>query len=154
MRTLVIAAALGCGAMGGVFFAFSTFIMAGLKRLPAPEGIRAMQSINVTAVRPAFMALLFGTAALCVLVAIRAVMTWGDRRALLLLAGAAVYLLGAIVLTAAYNVPRNDALAALDPSSAGAAAHWVTYVREWTLANHLRTVASLAASLCLILALV
>jgi uncharacterized membrane protein len=140
--------------MGGVFFAFSTFIMAGLKRLPAPEGIRAMQSINVTAVRPAFMALLFGTAALCVLVAIRAVMTWGDRRALLLLAGAAVYLLGAIVLTAAYNVPRNDALAALDPSSAGAAAHWVTYVREWTLANHLRTVASLAASLCLILALV
>ena len=154
MRTLVIATALGCGAMGGVFFAFSTFIMAGLKRLPAPEGIRAMQSINVTAVRPMFMALLFGTAALCLVVAVRAVMTWGDRRAVLLLAGAVLYLLGSIVLTAAYNVPRNDALAALDPSSAGAAAHWATYLREWTLANHVRTLSSLAASLCLILALV
>ena len=32
-----------------MFFAFSTFVMQALDRLPAPQGIAAMQSINVTA---------------------------------------------------------------------------------------------------------
>lgn len=31
--------------MGGVFFAFSTFVMDGLRRLPPAQGIAAMQSI-------------------------------------------------------------------------------------------------------------
>lgn len=38
--------------MGGVLYAFSSFVMAGLKRLPPDHGMTAMQSINVTAVRP------------------------------------------------------------------------------------------------------
>src|ERR687895_14764 len=47
--------ALGCGLVAGVFFAFSTFVMAALRRLPAAEGITAMQWINILAVTPAFM---------------------------------------------------------------------------------------------------
>ncbi len=35
-----------CGLVAGVFFAFSTFVMSGLARLPPADGIRAMQSIN------------------------------------------------------------------------------------------------------------
>lgn len=58
---LTVAAVLGCGLNAGVFFAFSGFVMAALRRLPAPQGIAAMQSINVTAVRPPLMAALFGT---------------------------------------------------------------------------------------------
>ena len=57
--------ALGCGLVAGVFFAFSTFVMAALKRLPAAEGIAAMQSINILAVTPIFMTTLFGTAVAC-----------------------------------------------------------------------------------------
>jgi uncharacterized membrane protein len=57
-----LAATLGCGLNTGVFFAFSTFVMPALKRLPAVQGIAAMQSINKLAVTPAFMAVLFGTA--------------------------------------------------------------------------------------------
>jgi hypothetical protein len=63
---LTIAAAIGCGAMGGVFFASSAFVMAALRRLPAAQAVAAMQSINVTAVTPPFMLALFGTAVACV----------------------------------------------------------------------------------------
>ena len=41
-----LATTLGCGLNAGVFFAFSTFVMPALKRLPAAQGIAAMQSIN------------------------------------------------------------------------------------------------------------
>ena len=52
---LTLFAALGCGVVAGVFFAFSTFVMRALARLPARQGIAAMQAINVAAVTPAFM---------------------------------------------------------------------------------------------------
>ena len=60
---LTLVTALGCGLNAGVFFAFSTFVMAGLRRLPAPQAIAAMQSINVTRRTPAFMTALLGTGA-------------------------------------------------------------------------------------------
>ena len=59
---LTLLAALSCAMMAGVFFAFSTFVMKALARLPAQQGIGAMQAINVAAVTFAFMAALFGTA--------------------------------------------------------------------------------------------
>lgn len=63
-----------------------------------------------------------------------------------LLAGSVLYLLGVIALTAVYHVPRNDALAAVDPAGAGASGHWTRYVVGWTRWNHLRTAAPLAAA--------
>ena len=152
MRTLTIVTAVGAGAMGGVFFTFSAFVMPALARLPAPQGISAMQSINITAVRPVFMTALFGTAALCVVLAVNAFRTWGDRRALLLLIGAAVYAVGVIVLTAAYHVPLNDSLATLDPASPGAVATWNDYVGHWTTWNHVRAGSGIVASAAFILA--
>jgi uncharacterized membrane protein len=125
--------------MGGVFFAFSTFVMAALRRLPAAQGIAAMQSINVVAVTPLFMTALFGTAALCIALVVL------DSSGLVL-AAAATYLLGVIGVTMAYNVPRNAALAALEPAAPAAAEAWARYVREWTAANHVRTLAGLAAA--------
>lgn len=44
---LAALAALGSALMAGTFFAFSSFIMGALGRLPPAEGISAMQSINV-----------------------------------------------------------------------------------------------------------
>ena len=49
---LTVGTALGCGLIAGVFFAFSTFVMKALIRLPASQGIAVMQSINVVAVTP------------------------------------------------------------------------------------------------------
>jgi len=64
-----------------------------------------------------------------------------------------LYLVGAIVVTIAANVPLNDALAVTRPDGAGAADRWSGYLRRWTAWNHLRTAAALAATGLLIVAL-
>jgi uncharacterized membrane protein len=150
---LTVVAALGCGLNAGVFFAFSSFVMKALARLQPAQGIAAMQSINLVAVTPAFMAALFGTAAACVALVVWALVDWNAAFAPYLLAGGACYLLGTIGLTITYHVPRNDALAALPPQHAEAAGRWTRYVAEWTSGNHLRTAASLAAAVSFTLAL-
>src|SRR5919107_1503583 len=107
---LTFVAALGCGVMAGVFFAFSAFVMRALARLPAQQGIAAMQAINVAAVTFAFMAALFGTAAACGALAVWSLFAWDERFAPYLLVGSALYLIGTILLTIVYHVPRNEAL--------------------------------------------
>lgn len=151
---LTFVAALGCGAMGGVFFAFSTFVMRGLGRLPAPQGIAAMQSINVTAVTPPFMLALFGTAAACVAVVISSWSRWGEPGTAAGLTGSLLYLVGTILVTIAFNVPRNDALAAVAAHGAEGARQWADYLRTWTAWNHVRTVAAIAAAVLITWSLV
>jgi len=138
--------ALGCGLMAGAFFAFSTFVMKALSTLPPAQAIRAMQAMNVFAPRGLFLATLLGTALACVALAVQAVLGWSQPGAALRLGGGLAYLLGACLVTIAANVPRNDALAALDPDSVNAAAEWMRYLVEWTTWNHVRTVASLVAA--------
>lgn len=140
--TLTLIAALGSALMAGALFAFSSFVMHA-----------AMQSINVSAMRPVFMAGLFGTAATCVALVVIAFVNWGDRETPLLLAGSALYLVGTILLTMGYHVPLNNALADIDPNGAGAAAHWTSYVSRWTAGNHVRVLAGLAAAAVFTLAL-
>ncbi|MCW2539340.1 MAG: hypothetical protein JWN95_1065 [Frankiales bacterium] len=63
---------LGAGLVAGVFFAFSSFVMAGLRRLPASQGMAAMQGINKSAPTAWFMSVLFGTAIVCSALAVSA----------------------------------------------------------------------------------
>ena len=150
---LVVAAAVGSGLMGGAFFAFSSFVMAGLRRMPPEHGMAAMQSINVTAVTPVFMAGLFLTSAVCAAAAVWAVADWRDPASIFVLAGSGLYLGGVLVLTAAFHVPRNNALAAADPGSAEGAAVWARYLRDWTRGNHVRTITAAAAVVAFAIAL-
>src|SRR5688500_1763595 len=105
MEMLTVCTAIACAAMGGVFFAFSSFVMQGLKALPPAHGITAMQSINVTAVTPIFMTALFGTAAACVAVLVSAVIEWHDTASGYLIASSLSYLVGAIRGPTAFNAP-------------------------------------------------
>ena len=139
MTGLTIATALACMLATGALFAFSAFVMGALDRLAPEHGLLAMQSINRRAVTPAFMTALFAPAAACVVVAI------GDGGTLAS-AGAALYLLGPVGITIAGNVPLNDALARIDPDSAGAAERWREYARRWTALNHLRVVLGVAGA--------
>jgi uncharacterized membrane protein len=150
---LTLLAALGCAMMAGVFFAFSAFVMKALARLPAQQGIEAMQVINVAAVTLAFMAALFGTAAACGALAVWALFAWDERFAPYLLVGSALYLIGTILLTIVYHVPRNEALARVEPHSAEAESHWKRYLSGWTAWNHLRAATALAAAATLTIAL-
>ncbi len=149
---VALAAAVGAGVNGGVFFAFSSFVMPALRRLPDADGIAAMQSVNVTAVRPVFMSVLFGTAALCLVLIAWAIVSWDDASPWLI-AGGALFLLGVIGVTIAANVPINDAVAALDPHAPGAARAWTDHARDWTLWNHVRAVAGAAAAVAFTVAL-
>ena len=146
--TVVVAVtAVATAAVGGVFLAFSTFVMAGLARLPEGRGADAMRSINVTAVRVPFMIAFVGAALLSVAVVVLGFRSDDAAVRLLLILGGAAYLLGAFGLTIARNVPLNDALEASEGAT------WPTYLRAWTAANHVRTVTSLAASALLLVAL-
>jgi uncharacterized membrane protein len=146
-----LATALGCGLIAGVFFAFSAFVMKALARLPAELGVAAMQAINVAAVTFAFMAALFGTAAACGALAVWALFAWDEGFAPYLLVGSALYLIGTILLTIVYHVPRNEALARVEPHSAEI--HWRRYLSGWTAWNHLRAATALAAAATLTIAL-
>lgn len=148
LTIVILLAALGCGLIAGAFFAFSSFVMGALARLPAPQGIAAMQSINIVVINPVFLGVLFGTGALCIGLMIAALGRWPAPGSAWLLAGGALYLVGTILVTMSCNVPRNNALAALDPAAADAAGYWTRYVAGWTAWNHVRAVAAaLAAAL-------
>ena len=149
LTALTMITALGCGLSAGALFAFSSFVMPALARLPAPQGIAAMQSINVQAVTPVFMTALFGTAVACIALCIWALADWDDSYGPWLLAGGVLYLAGTAGLTMAYHVPRNNALAKADPMSAEGADLWRSYSREWTAGNHVRVAAGLAAAAAL-----
>jgi uncharacterized membrane protein len=153
LLVLEFATALGCGLVAGVFFAFSTFVMRALAQLPPAQGIAAMQSVNVVVINPWFMAAFLGTAVACVVLAVSSLFTWDRPGAIYLLVGGLLYVVGTFVVTMLFNVPRNDALAAVDPTSADGAKLWARYVVEWTAWNHVRAAAALAAAASLTIAL-
>ncbi len=153
LRVLTLISALGSGLVGGMFFAFSTLIMKAFNELPPAQGIAAMQSIYVTVINPLFMSAFFGTAATCAILTISSLLNWHRPGGGFLLVGSLLYLFGTILVTIAFNVPRNDALAAVDPASAEGASLWAGWVASWTAWNHVRTAAALAAAAALSIAL-
>ena len=150
---LTLVTAVACGLVAGFFFAFSTTVMKALARLPAAQGMAAMQSINVVVINPLVMLALFGTALACVVLVVASFVELGEAYAVYLLLGGLLYIAGVVVLTMAYHVPRNDALATADPNGADAASHWNRYVRTWTAWNHARTVTAIIASALMLIGL-
>ena len=64
----------------------------------------------------------------------------------MVIAASLAYVAGSVLVTMAFNVPRNDALVAVSPDSAAAARLWVDYLSSWTAWNHVRTIASVLAT--------
>ena len=153
LSVLTAAALIGSGLNAGVQFAFSSFVMPGLKRIPAPAGIRAMQSINVMAVRPPFMSVFLGTTILAVGLLIASVVSWGADWAMWNAVGAVLFLAGTFVVTAAYHVPRNNLLADFDADSEMGAAYWRRYRAEWVRINHIRWMSGTLAAIAFLFSL-
>jgi uncharacterized membrane protein len=140
----VVAAVLG-GLTAGAFLAFSTFVVQGLDRNPAPVAIAAMQGINVTAPHPLFMLPLFGGPLVGVAAAIASAEAW-------VIVGAVAGFVPAL-MTAGYHIPRNNALDRVDPAAPDADATWRRYVRQWVGGNHVRTLGGLVGSAAMTIAL-
>jgi uncharacterized membrane protein len=142
-------AAVGSGLMAGLLFAFSNFVMKALTRLPAEQGMAAMQLINVTIVNPMFLLLFLGTGVLCVVLALYAIRQQQSTTTVLLLLGSAFYLAGTVGVTMVFNVPLNNALAGSKAAVSVAQDVWPSYVKAWLFWNHVRTFVSFAAAVSL-----
>ena len=149
-----ILASLGAALIGGVFFAFSSFVMKALARVPPAEGIAAMQSINVVVLNPSFLGVFTGTAVLSLLIAAVAATGWGTATAPWFLAGAVLYVAGTFLVTALGNVPLNKQLAAVAPADAGSLPVWEDYLDRWTRLNTIRACAAMASALMFIVGLI
>ena len=154
MPIVGIAAVLGTAIVGGAFFAFSSFIMKALARVPSAEGIAAMQSINVVVINPSFLGAFMGTALLSAGVIVMALLNSGHPSAMFFLGGAVLYFAGTFLVTMFGNVPLNNQLAAASVNDPDAAVLWTHYLDRWTVWNHVRTAAAMVASLLFTLGLV
>lgn len=150
---LEILAIIGAGLTAGIFFAFSTFVMAALARIPPEQGIAAMNSINITVINPWFFSVFFGTPIVCAILAVMALLKWSEPGTALILAGCLIYILGSLVVTMVFNVPLNNALAAVTSAAGEGGALWTRYLSEWTFWNTVRTIAPLLAMLLFIIAM-
>jgi uncharacterized membrane protein len=133
---------------GGVFFAFSTFVTAGARRLPAVEAVHSFQAMNravpSSLYLPVFLLSGLGGAATAIVALVAGGSGW-------LIAGGAVAFV-ALVVSMAVNIPRNNVLDTL--KDADAAAGWADYIGVWAVANHLRTLLCFVAVALLVTGLV
>jgi uncharacterized membrane protein len=153
LEALAFVLALGSGLVAGIFFAFSTFVMRALARLPAADGIAAMQSINIVVINPLFLGVFMGTALLGLVAGAMTLIDWQGAASICLLAGSALYAIGCFGVTLLGNVPLNNALAKVAAESAEGRAVWARYLQDWVRWNHVRTIAALLAGAAFILAL-
>ena len=147
-------AVLGSALVGGIFFAFSSFVMKALARVPSEEGIGAMQAINVVVLNPSFLGAFMGTAMVSLGTGGLALAGWGRPSAPFFLGGALFYLVGTILVTVLGNVPLNDQLAAVSATDPAARDVWEHYLGRWTMWNHVRTAAAMVAALLYSLGLI
>jgi len=137
--------ALGCALLGGVYFAFSAFIMTALGQVGS-AGTAAMNSINRVILKSGFMPLFFGTTLACAALAVIGLLHWQSAGSLRLIGGGLLYVGGMFGVTMFCNVPLNNALQAVTTESRTGTAIWNDYLRRWTRWNHVRTVSCLGAA--------
>jgi uncharacterized membrane protein len=151
---LIQFAILAYALVGGVFLAFSDFIMRSLALTGGHGGVEAMQVINREVFRWVFMALFLGMAAVSLIIAgYGAFGLSGPAGTLIMMAGL-VYLIGCFGVTVFFNVPMNEALAGMEMSSGTTRDYWLqTYVPRWTFWNSVRTIACAVSAALLLFGL-
>lgn len=130
-------------AIFGFFFAWVCSTMWGLDAAEPRVAIAAMQAMNASVRNAVFFPAFFLTP---VAMAITAALLLNAQRdaAIAFGIGAAIYLIGGLILTLAVNVPMNEALAhiAIPDDPIAAADIWQSYSERWQIWNQIRTVAS------------
>lgn len=96
------------GMLSGLLYAFSVSVIPGLRDLVAQEHIATMQRINVRIINPAFMLTLLGPTGL---IPLAAFLHRDNASFPLLLAAAALHIIGVNGVTIVGNVPLNNRLA-------------------------------------------
>lgn len=146
--------ALWAAVVGGVFSAFSEFIMSALLKAEPGSGIEAMQHINRDVIKTQFVAGILSIAVFSSLFALYSLAVFEGAALVTLVLASLVYLPSVFFMTLFGNVPMNNRLENLDHNSTQAHAYWKDYGQKWTRLNHIRSIGSLiTAGLYLIAAI-
>ncbi|MEZ6000244.1 DUF1772 domain-containing protein [Hyphomonas sp.] len=140
--------------VAGVFLTFSDFVMRSLAATQPEGGIEAMQQINRKVFRTLFMILLLGMAAASPLMAVAAFWQGSGPATVWIVAAAVTYVVGTFGVTVVFNVPMNERLDRMAHDSAAAAGYWRRYVPVWSFWNSVRTLASAASAIFMLMAVV
>jgi uncharacterized membrane protein len=142
------------GLVGGVFLAFSDFIMRALSKTGGSGGVEAMQIINREVFRWVFMTLFLGMGAVSLVIVWYGATNLAHPSGAVIVLAALAYLIGCFGVTVAFNVPMNEALAGMDLTRASTRAYWTEiYLPRWTFWNTVRTLACWAAAVLLLVGL-
>lgn len=148
-----------CALVAGFVFAFASVVMPGIQSLNNRDFVRAFRAMDGVIQRnqPLFLLVWVGSV---VALLISLVLGFGYLRGiehLMLIAAAAVYLLGVQLPTATINIPLNNWLQELNPDSASDTelqAARNRFERRWVRWNRIRSVfAALASTLLIVLLL-
>ena len=154
-QIVTVLAALGSAAFGGVLFGFSTLVMPGLDDSPPEAAVATMQQVNKVAPRSLLAVDMVVTLALCLVVAVTALLRLrrdGGLGSGLVLLGCLLYV-ASFVVTAIYHIPHNDAFASVAADGPHAAQAWHDYARPWELWNHVRAACALTGSAAMVVGL-
>ncbi|MBZ5738283.1 anthrone oxygenase family protein [Nocardioides mangrovi] len=133
---ILLAATLAAGLQAGTYYTWACGVMPGLAKVDDRTFVSTMTHVNVAIVNPVFMLSFLGAPAL----AAAAVVASPSGARGWAIAGLALAI-GTVAITAAGNVPLNNALA--DGGSRGA------FESAWVALNIARTLTSTAALGCL-----
>jgi len=148
---MLIAAIITTGLVAGLFFGFACAVMTGLRRVDDAQFVAVMQAINVRILNGWFLLCFVGAPLLTVAALIVAI--FGDSGRVWPI-GAAVGLTAvSYLITAAANVPLNNALDAAGSPAADPSAVRARFEGPWVRWNIARTLASTGAFGALLLAL-
>ena len=149
---LIQCAIIGYAFVGGVFLAFSDFIMRALGMTSGFGGVEAMQMINREVFRWVFMALFLGMAAVSLVIVGYGAIDLSGPAGTPIMLGGLCYLVGCFGVTVFLNVPMNKALAGMEMTDAQTRNYWLqTYLPRWTFWNSVRAMACAISAALLLL---
>src|SRR5947208_11588991 len=128
----LLAAALGTGIAGSLFFA--------LAWISAAERMNS----TVVVVHSKVMLPFLGTALLCVALVVRSLFLWKQPAARYALAAGIVYLFGCVVITMLFNMVLSRASG--EPAADARRLFWSAFVPAWNAYNHVRSAAGLLSA--------
>jgi len=139
------------GFIGGVYFAFSFFVMHSLKKINHQEAIRIMNSINSVILKSPFMLLFFFSSFIAVTLLLKNLILFEIIYNQFL--SSIIFLGGMFLCTAVKNVPLNKKLANFNfnDTSNDPEIEWDYYYKNWIKWNHICTASCFVSTVLLVI---
>ena len=147
-QILLASGVVATGLMAGLFYGWSVSVIPGTRRIASTEYVGLMQHVNREILTPRFLVPFVGIPVLLGAAAFTQFRAGDQRRGAVLTASAVTYLIGVFGVTAARNVPLNEALESFDLGAMTAdqiERRRDSYEGSWNRWNTVRAIANVAA---------